>query len=371
MLLQTVGVSDASRANGKGKSYAGLNRRLAKKYEEWMVAQHYASDTQKAYIPVLRSFCEFLGPKSLTSVSHLDVRAFITRTSEEGASLGKVYRQLGILRVFYDFLNLGGLMDFVPPRFLRLRPPNHKMPPVPTETQVQRLISAANTPRERAMLEFFYGTGCRLREMRNLKVSDLNLSERSARVLGKGGKTRDVLLTDTAITALKNYLGTRQSGYVFQPEWARQKAYLSAHRDYWYANWRDYKGERDTPRRSKILGRLDQMDYATAKKAFEDILKDVELVRPARNRPLSGVSVCTAIRKIGRRAGISNICPHMLRRAFATHLYENGARPEIIQLLMGHQNFDTTMIYVRLSAGKVSKTFIESHPRGRMNVTEI
>jgi site-specific recombinase XerD len=61
----------------------------------------------------------------------------------------------------------------------------------------------------------------------------------------------------------------------------------------------------------------------------------------------------------------------MLRRAFATHLYNNGARPEIIQALMGHVFFGTTSTYVRISAGKIETSFREAHPRGQMNVQEI
>ena len=104
-------------------SYARFNRGLAKQYDQWMVAMHYAKSTQHIYRKVLLMFIKFLGPKSLASVSHGNIRKFIAQTSADGATLGTAYRELGVLRLFYDFLNLGGVVSYVAPRFVRLRRP--------------------------------------------------------------------------------------------------------------------------------------------------------------------------------------------------------------------------------------------------------
>lgn len=353
------------------KSYAEVNRRLIDRYYDWMVAQNFAKETKVYYFKVLRLYCDFLGSKSIAGVSHLDIRRFITRASEEGVTHDQIYKRLGILRVFYDFLKLGGVVSYVAPRFVRLRVPTWKLPPVFSEKEAERLIAAADTLRERALIEVFYGTGCRGREVRNLKIEDLNFVEKTARVIGKYEKARDVLLTDGAIDALRTYIGIREGGYVFQPWWVEQNPRVSSVRGRWYGTWRDYRNSRRYKENTIYLGRADQMSRANAERNFEAELRKINRDQPVFNRPLSEVSMSKAIRVVGLRAGLRNVCPQMLRRAFATHLYNNGVRPEIIQSLMGHVFFGTTANYVRIGASKIEKDFREAHPRGQMNVQEL
>jgi site-specific recombinase XerD len=353
------------------RSFANVNRQLIDRYHEWMIAQHYAKETKLYYLKVLRLFSEYLGSKSMANVTHMEVRRYLTRSSEEGVSHDQVYKRLGILRVFYDFLKLGGVVSYVAPRFVRLRVPTWKLPPVFSEKEAERLIVAARTLRERALIEVFYGSGCRGTEVRHLRVEDLNLAEKTARVKGKYEKTRDVLLTDGAVTAIREYVGIRERGLVFRPWWADQNPRVSSVRGHWYGSWRDYRTERRFKENALLLGRQDQMSRAVAVEKFETELKKINRDRPIIERPLSEASISKAIRVVGRRAGLRGICPQMLRRAFATHLYNNGARPEIIQALMGHVFFGTTSTYVRISAGKIETSFREAHPRGQMNVQEI
>jgi site-specific recombinase XerD len=88
-----------------------------------MIAMHCARATQAVYFKALREFVEFIGKRSLSRADHTDIRLFLAQASENRATLGTAYRYLGILRQFYDFLNLGGVVDYVAPRFVRLRVP--------------------------------------------------------------------------------------------------------------------------------------------------------------------------------------------------------------------------------------------------------
>ena len=99
------------------------------------------------------------------------------------------------------------------PRFVRLRLPWHQRPRVLSEAQVRQLISATRTPRERALIEFFYSTGCRLNEARHIKIENIDFVARQARVRGKLRKLRLVLLAESASTAVRNYIGNRTIGY--------------------------------------------------------------------------------------------------------------------------------------------------------------
>src|SRR5579862_9305768 len=143
------------------RSSAYHNRQLAKRYDDWMTALHYAQNTKIYYRKVLGKFNQFLGKRPTTSVTHVEIREFLTQISNYGATLATTYRYLGVLRRFYDFLNLGGVVSYVPPRLVRMPRVQKTDLPWLTEAQVKRLIEATRTKRERALLEFVYSTGCR------------------------------------------------------------------------------------------------------------------------------------------------------------------------------------------------------------------
>src|SRR5579872_3822018 len=177
------------------RPYPRFNRRLVKRYEQWMLIQHYSEATKYTYRQTLRLYIDFLKEKSILAVSQTEIRRFMLRLAESGVSLISARRHLTALRRFYDFLNLGGLVNYVVPRFVAIRPMPTKPQMHLSEEEVLRLLAVAETPREKALLEFLYGTGSRLGEVRCLRITDLDLTERTARVTGKYGKTRVVLLT--------------------------------------------------------------------------------------------------------------------------------------------------------------------------------
>lgn len=349
-------------------SYVRFNRGLASRYDQWMVAMHYARHTQETYRRTIRLFLDFLGKKSAASVTHEDIRQFIAQVSEDGATLNVTYRHLGVLRLFYDFLNLGGVVSYVAPRLVSLRPPLRKNLPSLSESEVQRLIASTRTKRERALVEFYYSTGCRLREASHLRIENIDFRGKTARVSGKFGKVRIVLLTPSAIDAVQSYIGDRQKGLVFQNENPIQKASLTQGQGYWRASWVDYG--RPGPRyrcTRKILGRVDRLSHEAAREQFEKLLTGVNLARPERDKPLSNTAIRAILKRIGNRAGLRNVGAHMIRRSFATHLYDHGASLETIQALLGHVYLQTTLTYTRLSTGRLVKTFEQCHPQGTLN----
>jgi len=292
----------------------------------------------------------------------------MTRISENGASMSAIYRHIGVLRLFYDFLNLGGVVSYVAPRLVKLRCPPRQPTRLLSELEVRRLIAAAQTPRERALVEFLYGSGCRLSEATHLKVEDLDLVGRTARVTGKFRKVRIVLLTATATEALRAYVGNRESGYVFQPERHIQKGCLAKVDESWVAIWTDYGGPGPKfPRKRMALGRVALVSYESALKQFNGLMDGVNLVHPPSKHPLCSVTVEQVLRRVGERVGLKKVGPHMLRRSFATHLYDHGASLEVIQALLGHRYMQTTALYTRLGTGRILNTFQKCHPREKMN----
>lgn len=327
---------------------------------------HYARNTQRIYRKVIRRFIDFLEDKSAATVTHTDVRLFLARISEDGASLGTVYRQIGVLRLFYDFLNLGGVVSYVAPRLVKLRRPWWNSLPALTEAQVQNLIEATLTLRDRALVEFFYATGCRLNEVIHLKVENVDLEGRTAVIRGKLGKVRTVLLTKNAAAALRAYVGNRRSGFVFQQERPIVKGCLTTANGKWLSLWPDYSGP-ERVRRRKYHGGINDLTYEEARKKHEELMAGYNLVRPAKTCSLSKMAVQKAIQNIAKRAGLKRVSPHTLRRTFATHLYDHGAGVEVIKALMGHVWIHTTLKYARISTDRLAKTFDQCHPRGQLN----
>jgi site-specific recombinase XerD len=269
------------------RSLSNFNRRLVKRYEQWMVIQRYSIGTKYVYRQTLRLFVEFLREKSIVDVTHLDVRRFMLRLAENGVSLISARRHILALRRFYDFLNLGGLVNYSAPRLVTVRQAPVKIPPHLSEEEVRRLIAAAETQREKALVEFFYATGCRLNEARCLQIGDLDLNARTARVTGKYGKPRLVLITQSAADALRNYIGDRTSGYVFRPEYQRQKGVLALRQGSWTGSWTDY-GQPDRPViKRRYLGAISMVSRETAQAKFDEVLKTAALDRPIKNVPLT------------------------------------------------------------------------------------
>lgn len=345
------------------RSYSRFNLSLAKRYGQWLMAQHYARGTKYVYNQSLAMFVEFLRHKPLTSVSQLDVRKFMFFLSQNGVSLSRARSHLGALRHFYDFLNLGGLMNYVPPRLMRIRMLPRRYPLHLSEAEVVRLIDATETPRERSLIEFLYGTGCRLGEARALRVQDLDLNARTARVTGKFGKSRVVLLTKRAAAALGNYIDGRKVGYVFQHEYPIQKGYIQNNKGYWIACWREAGGSSHRIAR-KSLGKAKTVPYEEARSKLDTIVAAVPPARPQGLRQLTNTTLSHGIEDIARRAGLSRATAHMLRHSFATHMFERGADVLTLQTLMGHVCVSSTAIYARPSAFRMVDVFERCHPFG-------
>jgi site-specific recombinase XerD len=346
-------------------SSAAFNEEVLKRYEEWMVVQHYTARTKQTYWRKATQFIDYLKDKSLASVTHLDVRTYIAHLSEQGASMSNAYDHLLVLRRFYDFLNLGGLVEYVAPRLVRMRDAPRKIPRVLSEHEVRRFLAAAFTLREKALVEFLYGTGCRVSEVVSLRVENIDFDSRTALVSGKGRRGRIVLVTERALHALRNYIADRKKGYVFQPDAPVQKATLSKCTGHWIGTWKDYRGPgRRYVSTTRYLGSSRLVTYAEAKIKLENLTRGVNLVRPKTDGPLSTNAIRILLNRIGDRTGLRHVSPHVFRHTFATHLLDHGADLADVQALLGHAFIQTTTIYAHVSRKRLVKMFERCHPGG-------
>lgn len=346
------------------RSHSKLNQRLQISYHDWMVIQHYSAHTMRRRARTIRMFAEWLNGRLLTQADHMDVRAFIAALAKQGNSLPTANDHLTSLRVFYDFLNLGGMVGYVPPRLVRVRTGPRRLPRTLSEIDTIRLLRACKTLRERAFVELAYGTGCRPGEMRNLKIEDIDFNALTIRVNGKGNSTRLVPLGRCAKRAVRDYIQNRKAGFVFQAEYPSQRGSLYPKSGkYWTAVWRDYS-ESPSVQKARYLGSVSKVSYRQAEAKFRRLLSGAQLNHPESKVPLSQGGVKGMLDRLTHRAGLKqHLHPHMLRHSFATHLLNRGADVRVIQQLLGHVKLESTAIYTHVSTAKMAKTIRRFHPR--------
>ncbi len=168
--------------------------------------------------------------------------------------------------------------------------------------------------RDKAIMELFYSSGLRLGELVGLDLADLDLEDRTVRVLGKGAKTRIVPVGSFAIEALKR----------------------------WFVE------------RAQVLERVKLAPPPTA------------LFVGPRGRRLAVRAVQLRVAHWARRQGISmHVHPHMFRHSFATHLLESSGNLRGVQELLGHADIGTTQIYTHLDFQHLASVYEAAHPRAR------
>lgn len=345
-------------------SFKKVNLEMADRFGRWLSAQKYSDSTQDRYCRIARKLCHHIGKKALSSVTPMDIGDYLTRTLPDRWGDNYISDQLGALRSFFDFLYLGGVVDSVAPRFLKARARRKALPRTLTRAQIKKLIRSAKHPRDRALVELLYSTGCRIGELRTLRVEAIDFKGRKFKV---GSKRRDriVYFGAHAAKALRLYLKGRRTGYLFQDKIDPQKGFITYSGTTWIGSWKDYRpGQKRGTKHTKSLGKRSEMSYTTVQRRFRKFLNDIDLVRDKRDRPMNRSSLSTIVRELGRRAGIGKVSPHVIRHSFATHLLERGADIRAIQELLGHAYLTSTQVYTRISNNAVRSAFRRFHPRG-------
>jgi integrase/recombinase XerC len=236
-----------------------------------------------------------------------------------GNSASTIARKMAALRAFYRHLRKLGLVDDNPATALRLPKVSRPLPKFLGTDDAGEVVEVtdatrpglASAVRDRAMLELLYGGGLRVSELVGLNMRSVDLRERLARVLGKGGKERLVPLGGPAVQALERYLEVR-------------------------GQFRNPRTKAQDPE-ALFLGRL--------------------------GKRLGARQVQNLVRRYGALgAGRPDLHPHALRHSCATHLLDAGADLRSIQELLGHQNLSTTQRYTHVSVDRLLEVYERAHP---------
>jgi integrase/recombinase XerD len=299
----------------------------AERYLDHLAVERGLSEhTLAAYRRDLRRYVAFLSKRDVdgpAAVEEGTVRSFVASLSASTHGpearpyrATSVARSLSAVRSFHRFLLREGVTDRDPAvGVVQPRLPRSLPRPLPLD-DLRRLLEAPDpaTPsglRGRAILELLYGSGLRISELTGLDVDDLDLDAGGVRVLGKGGKEREVPLGSFARDAVEAYL-TR------------------------------------------------------GRPALASTVTRGALFLNARGGRLSRQSCARLLGRYVRLAGIDRrVTLHTLRHSFATHLLEGGADVRVVQELLGHASLATTQIYTLVTSQHLREVYERSHPRAR------
>ena len=194
--------------------------------------------------------------------------------------------------------------------------PSSRFPKTLSEAQVDALLDAPDADtvlgvRDKTMLELLYATGLRVSELVGLRVFEISLNDGVLRVIGKGAKERLVPIGEDAVDCLKDYLAGA--------------------------------------RHEILSGRNSDAVFVTV-----------------RGSAMSRQMFWRLIKRYAMAAGMNStqLSPHTLRHAFATHLLNHGADLRAVQLLLGHADISTTQIYTHVARARLKMIHAKHHPRG-------
>src|SRR6266478_5437047 len=344
-------------------SASEFNDDLRRRFVRWLRVQEYTAETNRHYLSSIVSLCRFLNDIPATDVTHLDIRDFLASVAQRGVKRATIWRAMSALRCFFDFLNMGGLIAWSPPRFVRLPPLKRRVPRVLTESHMHLLLSAARNLHERTIIEVLYGTGARAGEVRSMRVEDVDIATRRIRVFGKCGY-RYVLFPKAISSLLRRYIGKRRSGYLFVSRLFPRKLHLIHDPD---GSWRSYfyRYNPATQRSDRLYWYASRKEHLTYQQALRKLRRRIPKPPPEvlmGRKPLGTTTVRYVIMRVGLRVGI-HVNPQLIRHTFATHLLDHGADIRMIQKMLGHISVGTTQTYTHVSMKQVQKVLDNCHPR--------
>jgi integrase/recombinase XerD len=295
-------------------------------YLEYLVVERgLTANTVEAYRRDLRRYESVLaqsGKAHLSDVSPSDVAEFLASLREgdaehEGLAVSSAARAVIAVRGMHAFAVAQGLAEADPAREVAPPTPPKLLPKGITLAEVERLLAVPGDDpralRDRALLEFLYGTGARISEATGLEVDELHLDDDPVvRLAGKGGKQRIVPVGSYAVRALEAYL-------------VRARPALAA--------------------------------------ASKRVSVTPAVFLNARGGRLTRQGAWGILHAAAERARLAEVSPHTLRHSFATHMLDGGADIRVVQELLGHASVATTQIYTLITVDRLREVYASSHPR--------
>ena len=269
--------------------------------QAFLVAKRVAGSSNKTikhYGFILSQFFKKT-QKQVLKVTANDIRIYFARRElDDKVSAVTRNNERSVLCSLYQWLTDEELIT---------KNPVHKVPPIKepktqkkafSNMELEKIRANCKNETETAIIETLISTGCRVSELCGIKVSDIDGDR--VTVHGKGNKDRVCYLTAKAQLSIGEYMQT------------------------------DYFKKRNA------LG----SEYLFMRKRFE---------HDDYRKPLATSSVEAMTKRIGERAGVTDVHPHRFRRTCATFALERGMPIERVSYMLGHESIETTQVYLDLT----------------------
>lgn len=292
---------------------------LMRNYLGWLrLVKGVTDNTSEAYrhdAELLLDWLEDLGTTAEQATED-DLHNFLAALRDMGIGARSQARVLAGVHSLFKYLRLSGYIEADPSAMLEGPTLPRHLPEVLSLEEIDRMIDAippdkAESVRNHAIIETLYGSGLRVSELTELRVSRINFDREYVLVEGKGRKQRVVPLSPESVDRIREYL----------------------------------------PRRNELNVKPDSRDILFLNK---------------RGAKLTRIMIFYIVRDLAAAAGITKkVSPHTLRHSFATHLLEGGASLRAIQMLLGHESIDTTEIYLHVDSTRLREELFTHHPHIR------
>ena len=280
----------------------------------------YSQKTIIAYKNDLKSFQLFnhnkFEQKDIKRVNYSQIRTWVVKLVADKISNGTINRKISSLNSYYKFLLKTGDIKINPLNEHKALKTKSTIQLPFSETEITNVLNPSNFDksfegyRDFLILELLYTTGMRRQELIDLKIQNIDYSNKRIKVLGKRSKERYIPLISSTIESIDKYLKYRDE-------------------------LKNLKGNDKLFLTSKGKKIYDNLVYRITKKYF------------------SGFS------------SKSKKSPHILRHSFATHLLNNGADLNSVKELLGHTSLAATQVYTDRSIEEIKKVFKKTHPRNK------
>lgn len=298
----------------------GDNMNNLDKYIDYLLYEKaYSKHTILNYKDDILEYLDFLKSEELEyeNIVYEDLRYYLVYLKDKKKnSNSSIDRKISALRGFYKYLVNLKILEVNPFDIVSGPKKEKKLPRYFEYNELEELfnsvdISSVIGRRDRLILELLYATGVRVSEMVEIKVSDIDISNRNINIIGKGNKERIVKFGEYCLDAINDYLDNSYN-----------KLNIN-NINYLFLNSR---GSKLTDRGVRYI--------------LDNLIKKTSL-----NKKIS---------------------PHMLRHSFATHLLNNGADLLTVQKLLGHESIKATQVYTHVSTDRLKEVYFKSFPRAKL-----
>ena len=295
-----------------------MEKEINKFIEYLKYQRNYSDFTCNNYKKDLNEYNSFILSNKINykNMDYNEAKEYVIYLNKKNDAKSTISRKLSSLRTFYKYLVLNNKVESNP--FLLVSSPKKekRIPKFINYNNMEEILNVPNIKtkegqRERVILEVLYASGVRVSELVNIKLKDIDFSNKNILIFGKGSKERLVSFGDYALEYINLYLKE-----------GRNLLLDGIKSDYLIVG---KKSEKLTTRR------------------VEQIIDDI----------------------IKRTSIKLNITPHMFRHTFATHLLDNGCDLLVVQELLGHSSLSSTEIYTHVSNEHLREVYLKCHPRNK------